>query len=666
MSSKCSLCGHKPSRVKLVAGLVLFTLFPCQLKKSYNLKLYFPFCSECQCLPGYYGNPRDRNGCRLEQRNQCSMSAECSENEKCKRNERTGNMECRSVCEDIHCGPQAICVSNNHIGKCQCPSGPFTGDPYNMTGGCQSVPCVYNIDCPPTQLCNRLTHTCYDVCDESACGENAICIAENQNPVCSCPPGYRADPVPEAGCKPADACSHCAPSAICEITSTGDQICKCPQGYTGYPESTGCFPIGQCPHGDSDCPNSARCVNGRCVDKCHDLCGPNMICTIKNGEAVCACPSKFRFVSGLAKDGCIRDAFVCNSDYDCGTGICSNGQCTVACRNQNDCADGEYCSNNRCMIKCSGHNQCPEGQACKQGICSIGCRSNADCGPNLSCYNSQCQNSCEDNVCGPNALCKIENHATKCECPAGFEGNPLPEQGCVRVPSTCVSTSRCPNGHMCIANLCQVPCSDHTSCAVGERCDNNVCAKVCYTNNNCLPGEICNERGTCQSGCLSEADCPPTQICQGGKCKCGRGFIGTPFGCSDIDECSERVCHSSAICENTPGSYKCICPEQTVGDPYTAPGCLLPNQCVRNEDCAENLACFEGKCTEPCAIAECGRNAICQSSEHKAFCQCPPGHLGDPTDKLNGCFRVECVSSEDCSDNKYCNPQINKCQSEYC
>lgn len=45
--------------------------------------------------------------------------------------------------------------------------------------------------------------------------------------------------------------------------------------------------------------------------------------------------------------------------------------------------------------------------------------------------------------------------------------------------------------------------------------------------------------------------------------------------------------------------------------------------------------------------------------------QCPPGHLGDPTDKLNGCFRVECISSEDCSENKYCNPQINKCQSMY-
>lgn len=218
---------------------------------------------------------------------------------------------------------------------------------------------------------------------------------------------------------------------------------------------------------------------------------------------------------------------------------------------------------------------------------------------------------------------------------------------------------------MCIGNQCNVPCTDNLSCAVGERCDNNVCAKVCYTNNNCLPGEICNERGTCESGCSSEADCPPTQVCLGGKCKCGKGFIGTPFGCSDIDECTERPCHKSATCENTPGSYRCGCPDPTVGDPYSAPGCLLPNQCGRSEDCARNLACFEGKCTDPCAIAECGRNARCEASDHKALCHCPSGHLGDPTDKAIGCFRVECISDEDCSLDKQCNPQTNKCQSKF-
>lgn len=615
-------------------------------------------------MPGFVGNPNDRNGCRPERQNQCSSSAECPESDKCT---KIGDIfECRPACADVVCGPQAICISNNHIAKCQCPPGPYDGDPYNTTSGCKSVPCVYNIDCPPTQLCNRLTHTCYDVCDEHSCGDNAICIAENQNAVCQCPPGYRGDPIPDFGCKPVDSCSNCHPSAMCEITPTG-HICKCPPGYTGFPESRGCFPIGQCPNGNQDCPNSARCINGRCVDKCHDLCGPNMQCTIKNGEAICACPSKFKFVSNYAKDGCVRDVHGCSSDAECESGICNNGQCTVACRNQNDCAEGEYCIGNKCLLKCTSHSQCPAGQACQSGSCMIGCRSNKDCPSTEACYNNRCENPCEkSNACGPNSLCKLENHLTTCRCPANFEGNPTPDQGCVRVPAPCTHTNECPGGHRCINNQCNVPCSDSHVCAIGERCDAGICAKICYTNNNCLPGEICNERGTCQPGCNTEADCPATEVCLNGNCRCASGFIGSAFGCTDLNECNDQPCHPSAVCENIPGSFKCVCPDRKVGDPYSSPGCLAPNQCVHSEDCAKNLACVDGKCTEPCAVTKCGRNALCQSADHKANCLCPAGNLGDPFDNSIGCFRVECVSNEECHQDKQCNPQSNKCQSKYC
>lgn len=618
----------------------------------------------CQCLPGFIGNPNDRNGCRTDRQNQCSTSAECPESEKCVKDVASGLLQCRSACDDIRCGPHAVCITNNHVAQCQCPPGPYDGDPYNVTHGCQSVPCVYNHDCPPTKLCNRLTHTCYNVCDEQSCGENAICIAENQHAVCQCPPGYRGDPIPDFGCKPTSTCNDCAPSAICEVTPSGN-VCKCPQGFTGFPDSSGCFPIGQCPNGDKDCPSSAHCLEGRCIDKCEGVCGPNMKCTIKNNEAVCLCPSHFKFVSNLAKDGCIRDAPPCVGDAECGGGICYQGQCTVACRNINDCADGEHCVNNKCLVQCSSHSQCPQEQACKSGSCVIGCRSNKDCPESQACYNSVCENLCHlENACGPNALCEFKDHRATCKCPAGFEGNPTPEQGCVRIPAPCVSTNQCPSGHMCIANQCNVPCADSKSCAIGERCANNQCAKVCYTNNNCLPGEICNDSGTCQPGCQSDTDCPTSKICASGKCKCGRGFIGTPFGCTDIDECTEKPCHGSARCDNIPGSFRCTCPDQTVGDPYAAPGCALPNQCARDSDCAKSLECAEGKCTDPCGTRECGRNAICQAVDHGAVCSCPPGNLGDPTDKSIGCFRVECVSSEDCSVDKQCNPSSNKCHSK--
>lgn len=329
---------------------------------------------------------------------------------------------CRPACEHIQCGPQAVCVTNNHVAKCQCPPGPYDGDPYDMTAGCKTVPCVYNIDCPPTQLCNRLTHTCYDVCDEESCGENAICIAEDHRAVCQCPPGYKGNPIPDVGCKLTSSCDECASNAVCEHGPNG-AICKCPQGLIGYPTTTGCFPIGTCPNGDADCPNTAYCINGRCADKCDKACGPNMVCKIENGKANCVCPYKFKFVSNEARDGCVRDTIGCASDIECDGGVCYNNQCSVACRNENDCADNENCIQNICLVKCSSHSQCPVNQACTSGVCTLGCRSNKDCSISEVCYNSKCQNPCETaGVCGPNALCKFDNHVTSCKCPVGFEG----------------------------------------------------------------------------------------------------------------------------------------------------------------------------------------------------------------------------------------------------
>lgn len=618
----------------------------------------------CQCLPGYAGNPKDRNGCRIERQDQCLTSAECQESEICLRDINSGVLTCKQACDNVKCGPQAICVTNNHVAQCQCPPGPYDGDPYDIKAGCKSVPCVYNIDCPTTQLCNRLTHMCYNVCNEDSCGENAICIAENNRAICQCPPGYKGDPIPEYGCTTSISCDHCADTATCEIGPNG-AVCKCPPGLTGLPETTGCHPIGTCPNGDSDCPSTAICVSGRCVDKCDNACGPNMVCKFENSNAVCMCPYKFLFVSNEAKDGCIRETSICTTDIDCNGGVCYRGQCSVACRNENDCAQNEHCLNSICIVQCTSHSQCPSNQACTSGTCSLGCRSNKDCTSSEVCYNNKCQNPCQTaGVCGPNALCKFENHITACECPAGFEGNPTPELGCVRVPATCVATKNCPAGHMCIANQCNVPCKDNLNCAIGERCSNGICAKVCYTNNNCLPGEICNERGTCQSGCSSDVDCPTTQICANGKCKCGLGFIGTPFGCVDIDECTDYPCHRTAQCQNIPGSFKCVCPEQTVGDAYAEPGCTPSHQCKSNTDCDDDLTCAQGKCIEPCALRECGRHAQCVSINRQASCQCPSGHLGDAMDKAIGCFKVECTTNEDCPLDRQCQSDTYKCTSK--
>lgn len=612
---------------------------------------------KCQCFPDFTGNPEDRNGCVLVSKNQCSTDAQCPESELCKTS--NGMLSCQPACSSVVCGPQAICVTNNHVARCQCPPGPYAGDPNDSKDGCKSVPCVYNIDCPPTQLCNRLTHTCYNVCDEDSCGENAVCIAEDHRAVCQCPPGTRPNPVAEVECSITESCSPnpCHPSAICQTVASG-HLCKCPANQVGDPFAEGCRPEGDCPRGDSDCPSQSVCQAGRCVNPCEGACAGNTICTIENRRAVCSCPNKFKLVDN--SQGCVRIASSCKSDAECTGDICYSGQCHSVCRGNSDCSTGERCLQNVCTTSCASHSQCSDEQACVNGVCLIGCRSNKNCFSNEACISSKCQNPCNNvAVCGPNAICDCVNHGTVCKCPAGFEGNPIPEQGCVRVPGSCSNTAQCPKGHMCIANRCNLPCSDNGVCAIGERCSNNMCLKVCYGNSNCLPGEICQE-GICIAGCGADSDCRPDQICIGSHCRCANGFQSVNNGCQDVNECLENPCHPTAICINALGSFQCTCQEGTVGEPFVQ-GCLSPDQCKTDNDCAENLSCLNKKCSDPCGKTKCAKNAFCNVDYHKASCTCIPGHLGDAYDFNVGCFKVECINDDDCSINNYCNELTNKC-----
>lgn len=123
-----------------------------------------------------------------------------------------------------------------------------------------------------------------------------------------------------------------------------------------------------------------------------------------------------------------------------------------------------------------------------------------------------------DGACGPNAICSCEGHNTKCTCPPGFQGNPEPQQGCVRVPRPCSGPEHCIYGQECISNVCREPCRNNKDCAAGERCYENSCAKVCHGDGNCLVGEICTE-GICRPGCASDTDCSSGQICLDRKCR---------------------------------------------------------------------------------------------------------------------------------------------------
>lgn len=61
-------------------------------------------------------------------------------------------------------------------------------------------------------------------------------------------------------------------------------------------------------------------------------------------------------------------------------------------------------------------------------------------------------------------------------------------------------------------------------------------------------------------------------------CQCPTGYTGNasiPNGCRDIDECERPEAHSCfGICQNFPGSFRCLCHDGTYGDPSTKGGCI--------------------------------------------------------------------------------------------
>ena len=52
--------------------------------------------------------------------------------------------KCVPACNNIVCGPQAVCITLDHSPKCTCPPGKFKGDPNDPVKGCRAVGCLTN------------------------------------------------------------------------------------------------------------------------------------------------------------------------------------------------------------------------------------------------------------------------------------------------------------------------------------------------------------------------------------------------------------------------------------------------------------------------------------------------------------------------------------------
>lgn len=158
--------------------------------------------------------------------------------------------------------------------------------------------------------------------------------------------------------------------------------------------------------------------------------------------------------------------------------------------------------------------------------------------------------------------------------------------------------------------------------------------------------------------------CGPNAVCQAindsPSCTCMPEFIGTPPNCrpecTSNSECANNLacvnkkcrdpcigaCGSNAECRVVSHTPNCVCPQGFIGDPFL--------YCNAHHD----VPSLEQ--VTPCSPSPCGSNAICKERNNAGSCVCSPGYFGNP---YEGC-RPECTVNTDCPSNKIC--LQNKCQ----
>ncbi|XP_068699027.1 uncharacterized protein [Montipora foliosa] len=148
---------------------------------------------------------------------------------------------------------------------------------------------------------------------------------------------------------------------------------------------------------------------------------------------------------------------------------------------------------------------------------------------------------------------------------------------------------------------------------------------------------VIKEIDECSTG---KHNCSHVAVCNNSigsyNCICKEGYVGDGRNCSDIDECStgEHNCTNVAVCKNTIGSYHCACQEGYVGD---------------GRSCSDIDECSTGK-------HNCSHVAVCNNTIGSYNCTCKEEYVGDG----RNCSEIdECSTGKhNCSHVAVCNNSI--------
>ncbi len=450
----------------------------------------------------------------------------------------------------------------------------------------------------------------------------------------------------------------------CGLARCDDGICanipaveECGADDTGPSCNSDC---GLCGVGGT-CNEDADCRSGNCVGF---LCVPSIYC----GDGTCEnLPAVEECGRGNSGNVCQRDCglcpldALCDSNDDCVSGECKQGQCAPRCgdrlcQNSVRFPAEELCGKGNsgavCETDCGlcgdGQGPCDGHEDCRSGLC-LG----VACAPR-SCGNGTCDGALRAEVCGSG------------------DTSPSCQSDCGKCDSygPCDSNADCLSGS-CVAGLCAPRCGDNSCDEPAERCGSGVdpgqcrsdCGRCpegvpCLRNSDCASGQCANlapnTPGACAGGCGDGVCLAGFELCgvgtADGRCQADCGLCPEALPCRNDADCSTGNCVGDpglcgprlpvcgdGRCANVPGLEECGSGNSGASCERDCGKCGVGGTCNANSDCVSGLClgiingsgfcagCGDGTCTaliEGCGSGNSGLTCErdCGKCGHRAPC----------------------------------------------
>ncbi|RWS14041.1 fibrillin-2-like isoform X2 [Dinothrombium tinctorium] len=628
------------------------------------------------CKPGYepkgfWRTCSDIDECVSSNLNNCTQVEVCVNKE--------GSFEC--ICkEGFVKNAKGICSPTDHCSSHSCDE---------LVSKCHSTADSYKCVCKPGFT--RKGNICEDIdeCQTQVCSQK--CLNTFGSFECSCHEGYELQGDRRT----------CGLST--QVTtpgySTGDPIIEPPFVAKHVPELGGhekpffsiCRqgfyynkPIGKCEDIDE------------CATKLHN-CLRDDDCRNTNGSFTCAsCPQGFlNYINGtceklkcypgyvydVKKRRCV-DLDECETLHPCGGEPCYNveGAYFCGCIPSRECTPGLYKKGCVPGFKPSTYSirYCEDVDECADPA-RFPCRRDEECVNTFGAYYCQCLPGFykdRNNRCVDINECSLFPQL----CP----------EACVNTPGSyrCVSQSESSKGKLTEENICDGFWDPRSqSCIENGKKQENLCDGLdmcredeeCYSFEDvvscrkkempCTPGFVLSEDGCvdvdeCKQG---THNCTSNQRCQntngGFVCRCDYGFREEKQRCVDINECEVYKYACTYLCENTIGSFKCLCPDGSeVGHGIRCSTDVLTETTSKKDDSSVAAVtrpedrtrdrCDKGfvydstvrKCVDidECDLGthNCGIDKICQNTNGSFYCRCVRGYIEE---------KGQCVDLDECS-----------------